>query len=192
MILKEKPIDQKSDTELARDLLKVKKRDSWIYRHSKDVNHGIAVVLFAAGYYASKGLLTTGLAMTGSAGLPFVLGGMVAGPAIWALGAVGCAVGWARIGNGLSSMFRKKAADIQKEQADREYKKTPAYAKALQWAKQEAADAARELKKAFNNAVEKAFHTGTENEVKVSKPLQLKKPGAAPAPKKKTFLGMKL
>ena len=190
MILQKKRIDQKSDAELAKDLLKARKHDSWIYRHSKDVNHGIAVVLFAAGYYASKALLTTGFAMTGTAALPFVLGGMVAGPVIWALGAVGCAVGWARIGNGLSSMFRKKATDIQKEQADREYKKTPAYAKALQWAKQEAADAARELKKAFNAAVEKTFHTGTENKVQVKKPLQLKKPGDAP--KKKTFLGMKL
>jgi hypothetical protein len=187
MILKEKPIGQKTDAELEKDLKKVAARDSWLHRNSRHINHGIAIGLFAAGYYAAKALITTGLAMTGTAGMPFVLGGMVAGPAIWAVGAVGCAIGFANIGNKLSGLWRRKATDIRREQDDRAFKKTPAYKEILRHAAEEAVRIKDNLKKAFNAAVDKAFHSGTESPVTVRKPLQLKKPGESP--KKKSFFG---
>jgi hypothetical protein len=186
MILREKPIGQKSDAELDKDLKKVIAKDGWLRRHSKDVNHGIAVALFAGGYFTAKAMITTGLAMAGTAGMPLVLGGMVAGPAIWALGAVGCAFGWARIFNGIAGCLHKKADVIQKEQADRVFKKTPAYKEILRHAAEEAVRIKDGIKKAFNDAVDKAFHSGTESKVTVKKPLQLTKPGE----KKKTFFGL--
>lgn len=188
MILKQKPIDQKSDAELDKDLKKVVAQDGWLRRHSKDVNHGIAVALFAAGYFTAKAMVTTGLAMAGTAGMPLVLGGMVAGPAIWALGAVGCAFGWANIFNGIAGCLYKKADVIQKEQQDRAFKKTPAYKEILRHAAEEAVRMKDNLKKAFNAAVDKAFHSGTEAPVTVKKPLQLKKPGETS--KKKSFFGL--
>ncbi len=186
MILKPKPLDQKTDGELIKDLKKANDTQSWLERNSTHVNHGIAVALFAAGWYTMKGLWGLGMA-TGN--LPLLLGGMVSGPAIWAVGLVGCAVGWANIYNKVFSAAEKKKADVRKEMDDREYRKTPAYARAMQWAKEEAARAKEALKKAFNDAVGKAFHDGTENKVAVKKPLQLKKPGEPP-PKKKKFFGL--
>ena len=183
--LKPKPLDQKSDQELEKDLLKVTNRDSWLYRNSKHVNHGIAVGLFAGGYYTAKYLCGIGMAT----GNPFILmAGVVSAPAIWAVGAVGCAIGWANIGNRLSSCFRKQAGAIQKEQQDRAFKKTPAYKEILRHAAEEAVRIKDSIKKAFNDAVDKAFHSGTENKVAVRKPLQLKKPGETP--KKKSFFGL--
>ena len=188
MILKPKPIDQKSDDELEKDLKKVTNLDAWLFRNSKSINGGIAVTLAAIAYYNATTLVPAGMAMPGLTGAGLVLAGTVGSAAILAVGLVVGAIGITRIKNGLTNMWRSTASSIRKEQADREYKKTPAYARAMQWAKAEAVRAKDELKKAFNNAVEKAFHTGTENKVTVKKPLTFKKPAE---PKKKKFLGMK-
>jgi hypothetical protein len=185
MLPKPKPIDQKTDEELAHDLQTATKRDSWLYRNSRHVNHAAAIVIFAAGYFTAKAMITSGLAMAGAAGMPLVLGGIVAGPAIWALGMVGCAIGWDRIMTRLSNVFRGQASDIKKEQDTRAFKKTPAYQELLRQAKEEAIRVKEALKKAFNAAVDKAFHGGTENKVTVKKPLSFKKPGEKP--KKKWF-----
>jgi hypothetical protein len=183
MILKPKPIDQKSDAELAQDFKKAAGLQAWLLRNNKHVNHGIAVGLFAGGYFTAKALCTIGFA-TGN--LPLLLLGFVSAPAIWAGGAVGSAFGWARLSNNVHNGAQNKKNAIVKELDDRAFKKTPAYKELLHRAHEEAIRAKQALKDAFNTAVDKVFHGGTDKTVQVKKPLQLKKPGEQP-PKKKLF-----
>jgi hypothetical protein len=96
------------------------------------------------------------------------------------------ALSWCLIGGGtglyaarrVKRFLEKKAAiDRTAFTAETEKRASPSFRESLRLA-------ALEVKKIFNAAVDKAFHGGTENKLKVKKPLQLRKPGDA---RKKPF-----
>jgi hypothetical protein len=176
MILKQKTIDQKSDDELAHDLKKVVARDGWLARNTKNINAGVGIALGVGGFWVWGPAFNAGMA---SGHIALGLLGFMSGPLIWGVGLVVCAIGVTNIYNKVANVFHRQAKVIRTEQEDRAFKKTPAYQEFLIEAKEK-------LRKAFNNAVDKVFHGGTENKVAVKKPLQFKKPGE-PQKKKTIF-----
>jgi hypothetical protein len=178
MILKPKPIDQLTDEQLDQKLKNTAKQEKLYDAAKENQHHPIAGVIAVV----VMGIAIAIWKLSWATGNPFIImGGMVAGTAELVVGMFAGSAIWTRTENALRGLWRKTEDDVGKEKKKRAWERTAEFKEEV---KQAAIATARKIRDAFNSAVDKTFHGGTEKDIKVKGPLQLKKPGE---PKKKKF-----